>query len=65
MNTKMYQLGERKYYEMIQELGILSYFFEKTGWSKIYKFFKFLINLTYKMYWILLKSLLRNQKPQI
>ena len=50
MNTKMYQLGERKYYEMIQELGILSYFFEKTGWSKIYKFFKFLINLTYKMY---------------
>ena len=50
MNTKMYQLGERKYYEMIQELGILSYFFEKTGWSKIYKFFKILINLTYKMY---------------
>jgi len=50
MNTKMYQLGERKYYEMIQELGILSYVFEKTGWSKIYKFLKFLINLTYKMY---------------
>ena len=50
MNTKQYQLGERKYYEMIQELGILSYFFEKTGWSKIYKFFKILINLTYKMY---------------